>query len=101
MYLSEDRYSGASLYELGERVYNLGRMFNVREGLRRKDDYLPPRIMKEGLERGKASGQKIPEEAFNQMLSEYYNLRGWDEEGIPKRDTLKRLGIEEQLIKTI
>jgi aldehyde:ferredoxin oxidoreductase len=100
-YLGENRFDARSVYELGERVYNLGKVFNVREGLRRKDDYLSPRIMKEGLEGGMASGQKIPEEAFNQMLSEYYKLRGWDEEGIPKRDTLRRLGIEEELIQMI
>jgi len=100
-YLAETRYDGPSCYRLGERVYNLGKLFNVREGLSSKDDYLPPRIMKEPLERGKASGQRISSEAFNQMLSEYYKLRGWDEEGIPKEETLKKLEIEDRLIKSI
>lgn len=100
-YLNETHFDGPSLYKLGERIYNLGRVFNVREGFRRKDDYLSPRVMTEGLERGKASGQRIPPEAFDYMLSEYYKLRGWDEEGIPKMDTLKQLGIEEELIDSI
>jgi aldehyde:ferredoxin oxidoreductase len=100
VYLNEVRFDGPSLSKLGERVVNLGRIFNVREGFRRKDDYLPERITKEGLEKGMASGQKIPNEAFNQMLSEYYELRGWDEDGIPKKETLRQLGVEEILINS-
>lgn len=96
-YFDETRFDGPSLYKLGERIYNLGRIFNLREGLYRKDDYLPPRIMNEGLEKGKASGQRISQEAFDHMLTEYYKLRGWDEEGVPKKETLRELEIEKEL----
>jgi aldehyde:ferredoxin oxidoreductase len=100
-YFGESLFDGPALYKLGERIYNLGRMINVREGLLRKDDNLPSRIVEEVLMGGRASGQRIPAEAFDHMLSEYYKLRGWDKEGIPMKQTLKRLEIEEGLAASI
>ncbi len=80
----------AGLLETGERVYNLTRLFNTREGFSRKDDRLPPRF----LEAREDTGWKLLPEDFQRMLDEYYSLRGWDAEGRPKPETLKRLGIE-------
>jgi len=76
--------------ETGERIYNLSRLFNQREGFSRSDDRLPERL-KEPRE---DTGWKIDEADFEKMLSEYYSLRGWDEEGKPAPETLKRLSIE-------
>ncbi len=76
---------------LGERLFNLKRMYNVRLGISRKDDKLPPRLMSHARPSGKSAGS-LPH--IGKMLDEYYKLRGWSEEGIPKRETLKRLGLE-------
>ncbi len=77
----------------GERIYNLCRMFNVREGISRKDDTLPSRIG-EPLKEGGSAGHTVNKEELDRMLDEYYGLRGWDENGIPKPETLERLEIE-------
>jgi aldehyde:ferredoxin oxidoreductase len=75
----------------GERIWNLTRLFNVREGVTRKEDTLPPRFMEETLPDGVAKGQVITKEMLNEMLNEYYTLRGWDENGIPTKEKLKEL----------
>lgn len=67
--------------QIGERVYNLARLFNEREGFERKDDYLPERIYTEELTTGATKGKLLPREEYEKMLSEYYKLRGWDENG--------------------
>ncbi len=85
---------GHKLLRIGERVYNLQRMFNVREGIRRQDDRLPERVTSLP-EFGKYS--KIEESAIeNQetMLDEYYKARGWDEEGVPTKRKLKELSLD-------
>jgi len=77
---------------LGERVYNVTRLFNVREGLSRRDDTLPRRFT-EPLE---DTGWSIPLEDFEKMLDEYYELRDWGRKmGIPKLEKIRELGIEE------
>ncbi len=75
---------------LGERLFNLKRMYNVRLGISRKDDTLPPRLFAHARPSGKSRGN-LPH--LGMMLGEYYGLRGWSEEGIPERKTLKRLGL--------
>lgn len=82
--ITGDRFD---LDQIGERVWNTTRLFNVREGISRKDDTLPDRIMNESTKKGK----KIDYEKFQQMLSEYYEIRGWNEEGIPKKKKIKEL----------
>lgn len=77
---------------LGERVYNVTRLFNVREGLSRKDDTLPGRF----TEPMEDTGWRIPVEDFERMLDEYYELRGWDRKtGVPKLEKIRELGVEE------
>lgn len=79
------------LYAVGERVYTLERLFNVREGFSRKDDTLPRRILEEPSEKGyRTSLQEL-----NAMIKEFYQAFGWDELGIPKKETLIRLSMEE------
>ncbi len=82
------------LMTVGERAINLARAFNVREGISRKDDVLPARLM-EALPEGLYKGEAIPKDTFDQALDYYYEFRGWDKQtGIPTREKLKELGLE-------
>lgn len=83
----------AELLEMGERIYNLCRLFNVREGINRADDILPPRLA-EPLPAGATAGEIISEDDLNKMLDEYYHLRGWDKNGRPLPETRQRLGLD-------
>lgn len=78
----------------GERIFNLKRMFNVRRGISRKDDTLPPRILTHKLVKGGTRGN-LP--WLGLMLNEYYSFRGWSEEGIPTKEKLTQLGLTECL----
>ncbi|MBC7109953.1 MAG: aldehyde ferredoxin oxidoreductase family protein [Archaeoglobi archaeon] len=75
----------------GERIYNIKRMFNVKCGVSRKDDTMPLRVLTHKRGEG-GSAEHLP--AWNIMLSEYYEFRGWDEMGIPKEEKLRELGLE-------
>ena len=80
---------------VGERLNNLAKAFNVREGFTRADDSLPDRLMAEPLKGGASRGQYISKQDLEQMLNEYYAERGWDvETGIPTRGKLIELGLE-------
>ncbi len=74
----------------GDRIWNLERLFNNGAGLSRKDDSLPPRMTREPLSNGAVQNQVVE---LAQMLAEYYRVRGWDDDGNPKAETLARLGI--------
>jgi aldehyde:ferredoxin oxidoreductase len=78
----------------GERITNLKRMFCVRRGISGKDDTLPTRILTQKLNSGGTRGNVFDLPA---MLDEYYAVRGWDKEGIPAREKLFELGLEECL----
>jgi aldehyde:ferredoxin oxidoreductase len=79
----------------GERMNNLCRCFNAREGVTRKDDYLPPRFTEDPLPDGPSKGQRIPKEELQSMLDNYYELRGWDKKtGNPTPEKLRELGLE-------
>ena len=81
--------------QVGERVNNLARAFNVREGFTRADDRFPERLMTEPLKGGASKGQLITEEDLKVMLDEYYTVRGWNlDTGIPSREKLVELGLE-------
>ncbi|MBI4332931.1 MAG: aldehyde ferredoxin oxidoreductase family protein [Chloroflexi bacterium] len=82
--------------KMGERVFNLERMINVRRGISRKDDTLPPRMLahKRGSGAGKSeAANHLP--PLGEMLNQYYSFRGWNELGIPTREKLADLGLEE------
>lgn len=85
--------SGEDLIRIGERVYNLERMFNVRAGFRRMHDVLPDRFFDEPLPAGPSAGVRLRREDFELALSEYYRLRGWNDDGIPLPGTWERLGL--------
>ncbi len=78
------------LQETGERIWNLERQFNLAAGLTGKDDTLPPRILSEPAPSGVGKGQVCK---LDEMLPQYYQLRGWDEGGAPVPETLERLGL--------
>jgi aldehyde:ferredoxin oxidoreductase len=78
----------------GERIYTLERMMLVKDGMSRLDDTLPRRYFEEPVPDGPSKGQIIVEEAFDAMLDEYYSLHGWDANGVPTQETLKRLELE-------
>ena len=75
------------------RIWNLTRMFNVREGFSRKDDTMPPRMYLDPLPVGRPKNKVVTKEAFEKMLSEYYEIQGWDTDGRPTRETLITLGL--------
>ncbi len=78
--------------QVGERIFNVGRLFNVREGVDRTLDALPDRFS-EHLQEGGSAGETITKVDLERMLDEYYTLRGWTEDGMPKKETLVRLGL--------
>jgi aldehyde:ferredoxin oxidoreductase len=85
----------ADLLLVAERVYNLTRAYWFREvpGFGRKSDYPPLRAMNEEVPSGPTKGFKQPKENVEKLLTEYYKVRGWDENGKPTEATLKRLGL--------
>lgn len=81
------------LRKVGRRIWNLTRAFNVREGFTRKDDTMPERMEKEPLPDGKPKGHVVPRADFEKMLSEYYKLWGWDDQGRPTKKALDEVGL--------
>jgi len=85
--------SGRDVMTIGERIINLERAYNIREGLTRKDDSLPKRFLKEPLTEGETKGVVVN---LGLMLDEYYKALGWDNEtGFPTRQKLEQLGLQE------
>ncbi len=87
-------YSEQDMLVVGERIWNLGRIFNVREGFRRKDDIPPAALFDRALPEGPAAGKNFTRAEYDAALSEYYRLRGWDEDGVPTAEKLAALGLE-------
>lgn len=79
--------------EVGERIWNLEKMFNLRAGFTKADDTLPARLLEVPAPSGTAKG-KVNQ--LDIMLPEYYEYRGWDEDGVPTTQTLQRLGLVEE-----
>jgi aldehyde:ferredoxin oxidoreductase len=88
-----------SAEELGaaaERINTLARLINLREGLTRKDDTLPWKVMNQPIpDDGPVKGAVVTQEELDLMLDDYYEARGWTLEGVPKPAKLKELGMEE------
>jgi len=83
--------SADEVERVGERIYNLERLVNVRRGVRRNDDVLPWRSMNEPIPAGPAAGRCCPRDELDEMLDEYYRLRGWTRDGAPTEAKLKEL----------
>lgn len=86
----EGNWTPDTLLETGERIWNMERQFNLAAGFTGKDDNLPKRLMKDAAKTGPAKGLVS---GLDKMLPEYYELRGWNTEGVPTQDTLSRLGV--------
>ncbi len=86
----EGDWSMDKLALVGERIWNLEKQFNLAAGFTRKDDDLPKRLKTEPAKTGPAKGLV---NGIDKMLPEYYELRGWNAEGVPTKETLARLGL--------
>jgi aldehyde:ferredoxin oxidoreductase len=91
------KFTASDFRRTGERIHNLERAFNIREGLTRANDTLPKRLLEEPLPEGPAKGHIINLEP---LLNAYYEFRGWDKNGKPTPEKLKELGLD-WLIKEI
>ncbi len=92
-------FTPEELMEVGERIYTLERMINYREaGLTRKDDYPPERSFKESFQYGlkPVKGVHLDRKKYDKMLDEYYELHGWDSDGMPLPETLERLELDKE-----
>ncbi|HXK88999.1 MAG TPA: aldehyde ferredoxin oxidoreductase family protein, partial [Thermosynergistes sp.] len=81
-------YTTEKIMECGERVWNLERLFNLKAGLSAEDDTLPPRLLHEPIPAGPMKGSVC---RLGEMLPKYYELRGWDKNGVPKEEKLEEL----------
>ena len=89
--------SWQELLEISERIWHLTRAFSVREikGFGRHLDFPPARLYEEPIADGPNRGHVISKEDIHKLLTWYYRARGWDENGIPTRETLARVGLPE------
>ncbi|OYT65354.1 aldehyde ferredoxin oxidoreductase [Candidatus Bathyarchaeota archaeon ex4484_205] len=83
-------FSSEDIMEIGERIYNVERLFNVREGIDGRYDTLPKRMLEEPISGGPSQGYITK---LYDMLQEYYELRGWDSNGVPRREKIEELKI--------
>ena len=81
------------LKQAGERVSNLKKLFNIREGWQRDDDTLPPRVLQETLPTGVVEGVGLTKGDLDMMIQGYYRARGWTEDGLIPDDKLRELGL--------
>ncbi|MEM2908492.1 MAG: aldehyde ferredoxin oxidoreductase family protein [Candidatus Hadarchaeales archaeon] len=85
-------FTDEDLMTVGERIWNLERLFNLREGFSAKDDILPKRLMEEPIPEGPSRGRRS---LVASMLPSYYAFRGWTPEGVPTQEKLRELGLLE------
>jgi aldehyde:ferredoxin oxidoreductase len=87
-------YDNESVSNFGQRVETLIRLFNINEGITRKDDTIPPRFW-EAETKGPSKGMKafIDQNDFEKSLDRYYELRGWSNDGVPTKETINKLGL--------
>ena len=84
------------LKRAGERIQNVAKLFNIREGLGRKDDTLPWKVMHEPVpDEGPSKGAMVTQAELDLLLDDYYEARGWSKEGVPTVAKLKELGMDD------
>ena len=86
-----EHFTADDLMMVGERVWTLERLYNLREGFTKDDDTLPDRLLNEPVAEGPSKGFTVK---LAPMLEEYYAFRGWDKEGVPTESKLKELGLD-------
>ena len=90
--ITGEEWTPEEMGEVGRRVLNIGRAFNQREGFNRADDTVPKRVIREALGgEGPAAGQKIPQEAFEDMLDQYYEVMGWNKDGTMPEELIQSI----------
>jgi aldehyde:ferredoxin oxidoreductase len=83
------------LKQAGERINNLKKLFNLREGWTRTDDTLPPRVLEEKLPTGVVAGVGLTRDELDYMIAGYYRARGWTNDGLIPQAKLSQLGLLE------
>jgi len=83
-------YTAETLLEVGSRIYTLERLFNLKAGIDPKEDKLPKRLLEEPIPEGPSKGHV---HKLSELLAKYYEVRGWDDNGYPTKETLQKLGI--------
>ncbi|MFA5316179.1 MAG: aldehyde ferredoxin oxidoreductase family protein [Dehalococcoidales bacterium] len=78
---------------IAQRVQVLERAFDVTRGIRRKDDTLPQRMFETVVPGGPLKGERLDKDRFDEMVSEYYEISGWDEDGVPRKETFEKYGL--------
>lgn len=86
----ETHYEVDDILKIGERIWNLERLFNIKAGFTGADDTLSERMLSEPIPDGPAKGSMLH---LDELLPEYYRLRGWNGQGIPMEEKLKELGL--------
>jgi aldehyde:ferredoxin oxidoreductase len=89
--VSGQTFSADDLMRAGERIWNLERLYNLREGFSQADDTLPDRLLNEPVQDGPSAGFTVK---LAPMLEEYYQFRGWNQDGVPTQATLERLMLD-------
>lgn len=85
------QYTTEDFMKAGERIWNLERMWNLAVGMTSADDSLPPRLTKDPIPAGPSKGEVS---RLSEMLPVYYQIRGWDENGVPRPEKLHELGLD-------
>jgi aldehyde:ferredoxin oxidoreductase len=85
------KLSVEELLHIGERTNWIKKLINLREGLTRKEDTLPPRVMEDEILEGPSKGSKITFEELEKMVDDYYAARGWDPSGKPNREQIREV----------
>jgi aldehyde:ferredoxin oxidoreductase len=86
--------SEQELRRVGERIVTLKKLFNIREGWRPQDDWLPPRLLSEKLPTGVVQGVGLTPDELHQMIDSYYQARGWERDGTISQHKLEELHLD-------
>ena len=89
------------LRQSGERINNLKKLFNIREGWTRDHDTLPPRVLDETLPTGVAQGVGLNREDLDMMIGSYYSARGWTEDGLIPESKLRDLDLVDLALEPV
>ena len=87
----------SELKAVGERINNVKKAFNIREGWKPGDDWLPPRLFSDPITEGEGKGTVLTEEELRLMIDDYYQARGWTAEGLIPEEKLRALGLEDSI----
>ncbi len=88
--ITGEDFNITQLMRIGERIYNLERLFNIKAGLTKETDTLPERFLSTPLEKGYSKGITVP---LDSLLEDYYSIRKWDKNGVPTQDKLAELDL--------